>query len=131
LVIGGQVWKRREVGHVCDARRYLTLATASESNRLQIAVLGEGLHDAVEVALSFGVAFALASTSASTRGPVVTFESTQERASVLADAPLEALRRSIPAARALPLLALLARGESGRAVIDYLDGLSLAVDVAQ
>jgi Beta-ketoacyl synthase, N-terminal domain len=80
---------------------------------------------------SFGVAFALACASASTHGPKVTLESTHDRACVLASAPLEALRSSIPAARALPLLSLLARGESGRAVIDYLDGLALAVEVEQ
>ena len=79
----------------------------------------------------FGVAFALACATTATRGPRVTFETTQEHASILAEAPLEALRVSIPAARALPLLALLARGESGRAVIDYLDGLALAVEVEQ
>jgi hypothetical protein len=62
---------------------------------------------------------------------VVTFESTQERASVLASAPLETMRGSIPAARALPLLVLLARGESGCTVIDYLDGMALAVQVEQ
>lgn len=46
------------------------------------------------------------------------------------DAPsLEALRREIPAARSLPLLALLARGEAGRVALEYLDGLALAVEV--
>jgi hypothetical protein len=43
------------------------------------------------------------------------------------DAALESVRASIPAARALPLLALLARGVAGRTVIEYLDGLSLDV----
>ena len=45
-------------------------------------------------------------------------------------AELERLRRSIPAARSLPLLAHLARGERGRVVIDYLDGTRLAVEVS-
>jgi hypothetical protein len=42
---------------------------------------------------------------------------------------LDALRRSVPAARALPLLQMLARGESGRAVLEgFADG-ALAIDV--
>ena len=48
----------------------------------------------------------------------------------LADAGLEALRRAVPTARSLPLLRLLARGESGATVLEYLDGLNLAVKVA-
>jgi hypothetical protein len=42
---------------------------------------------------------------------------------------LEAVRASIPAARALPLLQQLAAGRAGVVNIDYLDGRSLAVDV--
>ncbi|MGZ5079641.1 MAG: beta-ketoacyl synthase chain length factor [Usitatibacter sp.] len=91
----------------------------------------EPLHATRPIPDCFGVAFAFACDSRSARGPKVTFESTHDRASVLADAPLEALRISIPAARALPLLSLLARGESGRVVIEYLDGLALAVEVEQ
>lgn len=44
------------------------------------------------------------------------------------DPALEALRTSIPVARALPLLQALARGESRRVVVDYLDNVRLAVD---
>ena len=46
-----------------------------------------------------------------------------------ADASLETLRRSIPAAAALPLLQLLARRSPGTVVLDYLDGLQLSVQV--
>jgi hypothetical protein len=42
---------------------------------------------------------------------------------------LEALRRSNPAAAALPLLELLARGQSGRVALPRADGATLAVDV--
>jgi len=45
------------------------------------------------------------------------------------DAVLESLRLSIPAARCLPLLQCIARGSSGRAVLEYLDGFSVSVDV--
>lgn len=47
----------------------------------------------------------------------------------MADAQLEALRRSIPAARALPLLERLARAQSGAVVVEYLDTLQLAVEL--
>ena len=48
----------------------------------------------------------------------------------MADAALERLRASIPAARSLPLLAQLARGTAGRVLIDYLDGACLALEVS-
>lgn len=47
----------------------------------------------------------------------------------LHDAGLESLRIAIPAARSLPILRFIARGESGKTVIDYLEGCSLAVEV--
>jgi Beta-ketoacyl synthase, N-terminal domain len=43
--------------------------------------------------------------------------------------PLDALRRSNPAARSVPLLRHLAIGRRARTVLEYLDGLSLAVDI--
>lgn len=42
---------------------------------------------------------------------------------------LEALRLAIPAARGLPLLQMLARGEAGQVTLDYLTPLRLAVNV--
>jgi len=47
----------------------------------------------------------------------------------MADTGLEALRASIPTARALPLLARLARREAGEARLAYLEALSVAVKV--
>lgn len=46
------------------------------------------------------------------------------------DARLEALRRSIPAARALPLLRQIALAARGRIALDYLDAWTVAVEVA-
>jgi hypothetical protein len=43
--------------------------------------------------------------------------------------PLETLRHSNPAARALPLLTHLAIGRRARTMLEYLDGSSLAVDI--
>lgn len=76
----------------------------------------------------FAVGLALAAPQASNRGMRLTLElSADLRPTRLEDASLEGLRRSIPAARALPLLALLAREERGRADIEYLDGLALSI----
>jgi len=47
----------------------------------------------------------------------------------LADAALEALRVSIPALRALPLLKKLACGEAGQVCLDYLPPMQLQVDI--
>lgn len=53
---------------------------------------------------------------------------TDDAADRLADAALEQLRQSIPAARSLPLLQTIARGETRRMVLDYLDSSRLAVE---
>jgi hypothetical protein len=48
----------------------------------------------------------------------------------MADARLDGLRRSVPSARSLPLLELLARAASGRVALEYLDDdTSLAVEL--
>jgi hypothetical protein len=48
----------------------------------------------------------------------------------MADAALEQLRTDIPAMRALPMLQLIARGETGIASLEYLAPLQLRVEVA-
>jgi hypothetical protein len=52
-----------------------------------------------------------------------------EAPAALADPALEALRRALPTARALPLLRLLARAERGSAVLEFQEGLSLEAAV--
>ena len=54
---------------------------------------------------------------------------TAESYDSMADSQLEALRRAIPAARALPLLQLLAAGQGGRTILEYLDVSRIAVQV--
>jgi hypothetical protein len=54
---------------------------------------------------------------------------TDEVCDLMADSQLEALRRAIPAARALPLLLLLAAGAGGRAILEYLDVSRIAVQI--
>ena len=54
---------------------------------------------------------------------------TDEPYDKMADPELETLRGAIPAARALPLLRLLAMGAPGRAILDYLDVSRAAVQI--
>jgi hypothetical protein len=61
---------------------------------------------------------------------LLTVTLTDAPAESMADARLEWLRTSIPAARCLPLLSKLARQESGRVVIDYLEEQRIAIEVA-
>jgi len=58
----------------------------------------------------------------------LTGTATTDTAEPLSDASLEALRRSIPAMRSLPLLRRIARGEPGAVVLDYLAPMQLTVD---
>jgi hypothetical protein len=78
---------------------------------------------------AFAVALALSSATRPGAGPTISIEPAPAKPSTLPDERLEALRDAIPSARSLPLLALLASGKGGRAVIDYLEGMALAVDV--
>jgi len=91
----------------------------------------EPLHATRPIPDSFAVAFALSDSKAVGRAPVIAIETTREAGDVLADAGLEAVRAGIPAARALPLLRLLARGQTGVTTLDYLDGLSLRVEISR
>ena len=84
------------------------------------------LFDKRPIPEAFGVAFVLAPTGA---GVGLTLKLGDAPADRMSNADLEALRASIPAARALPLLQQLAAGKAGAVNIDYLDGRSLAVDV--
>jgi len=90
----------------------------------------EPLHATRPIPDGFAAALVLVRPSGAAHGMQFTLETTPEPPSTMGDAALEALRREIPAARALPLLALLASGRPGRTVIEYLDGVSLAVTAA-
>ena len=91
----------------------------------------EPLHATRPIADSFAMALALSSAQQPGRGPVVSLDTSRDEPSQLADPSLEAIRSGIPAARSLPLLRMLARGETGRTTLAYLDGLSLAVEVTR
>ncbi|HUP30539.1 MAG TPA: beta-ketoacyl synthase chain length factor [Usitatibacter sp.] len=88
----------------------------------------EPLHAKRPLPDSFSVALAMARDATGAAGSRVTLETTTDAPTRMDDAALEHLRAHVPAARALPLLQLLARGTPGRVVLEYLDGLSIAVE---
>jgi len=79
---------------------------------------------------AFGVALLLAPAANALSLARLELAWSEAPADRMADAALESLRASIPAARSLPLLAQLARGVSGRVLIDYLDGARIALEVS-
>ena len=81
------------------------------------------------IADAFGVALVLGPAGRG-EGAVVAATFTRAAPTRMPEPALEAVRRGIPAARALPLLQLLATRRSGRVVLEYLDGLALAIEVS-
>jgi hypothetical protein len=93
----------------------------------------EPLHSVRPIPDAFGVAMVLAPVSGpptSAAAIIISAALTDAPADSMRDARLEALRAEIPAARGLPLLAKLARRESGRVVIDYLEAQRIAIEVS-
>jgi hypothetical protein len=90
----------------------------------------EPLHRHRPVADAFGVALVLAPAAGAASQARLSAALSDAPADGMAEAALDSLRLSIPAARSLPLLAHLARRSSGRVVLDYLAGKRLAVDVS-
>jgi hypothetical protein len=91
----------------------------------------EPLYSTRPVTGCFAVGLLLDAVDASKAGPVIAIDTTAVAPTRMEDARLESVRSGIPAARSLPLLALLAAGATGTVVIEYLDGLSLAVTVTR
>lgn len=91
----------------------------------------EPLHGARPLPDSFGLALVLDTTAPSTPAARlhVRIAPPGTAPTECDHAGLEALRRVIPAARSLPLLQALARGEPTELVLAYLDSLALAVRV--
>jgi hypothetical protein len=90
----------------------------------------EPMHSVRPIPDAFGVALLLAPRDSNPSLAHLGLTWSAAPADRMADAGLESLRSSIPAARSLPLLAQLARGASGRVLIDYLDGARLALEVS-
>lgn len=89
----------------------------------------EPLRRVRPIADAFGVALVLAPQASERTLARIEARLTDADAFTFADAGLEALRLSNPAARALPLLDALARGQASNVVLDYLDGTRVAVDI--
>jgi hypothetical protein len=111
----------------------LTLVVVDQTPVLLIAYdapYREPLRSHRPVPDAFAVALILAPAASAASLTRLTASLCGEPPEPMADAALEGLRAAIPAARALPLLALLARGATGRTRLDYLNGRSLAVELA-
>jgi hypothetical protein len=89
----------------------------------------EPLHAKRPLPSAFGIALALMPERSAHSLAWIELELSDAVPDTLADPALEALRRAIPAARGLPLLQCVARGEACRAVLDYLAPLSLALTI--
>jgi hypothetical protein len=89
----------------------------------------EPLNATRPIADAFGVGLVLRAPEEDAEGRPIEASFTREPPTAIAQAALESVRRGIPAARVLPLLQLLASERPGRVVLEYLDGLSLAVEV--
>jgi hypothetical protein len=87
------------------------------------------LHAKRPIPDALGVAMILTPDKTSGSIARIDLALTDETADRLADPELEALRIAIPAARALPLLRLLAMGVAGRVILDYLDVSRAALQV--
>jgi hypothetical protein len=88
------------------------------------------LHAKRPIPDAFAIALVLAPAQSAVSTASLSLSFTNLPAQVCDDAPLEALRSTIPAARGLPLLRALSRREPGHCVLEYLDDLRLRVDVA-
>lgn len=80
-----------------------------------------------DVAYPFGVALLLTPGRGATTLCGLTLSLTQEPAHTMLDPDLETMRGNVPAARALPLLSALATQQPQDLVIEYLQGLNLAI----
>ncbi len=76
---------------------------------------------------AFGIALVLAPARSAATLARIALEITKDAADALPDPTLEAVRTCCPAARGLPLLSTLARRETRRDVLDYLDHARVAV----
>lgn len=89
----------------------------------------EPLHAKRPLPSAFGIALALMPERSAQSLVRIELELSDAAPDTLADPALEVLRRAIPAARGLPLLQCVARGEACRSVLDYLAPLSLALTI--
>lgn len=79
------------------------------------------------IANAMGVALVLSPQQTPASRAWLTLSLSESAATQMPTIALEQMRQYIPAARSLPLLALLAQQRSGAVVVDYLESLSLAI----
>ncbi|MBK6971766.1 MAG: beta-ketoacyl synthase chain length factor [Sterolibacteriaceae bacterium] len=89
----------------------------------------EPLHSVRPLPGCFGVALVLSPQRSARTLARIEVAAARNEVSTIGDPALETLRRSIPAARGLPLLAAVARGTATSITLDYLDGLQLTTQV--
>jgi Beta-ketoacyl synthase, N-terminal domain len=89
----------------------------------------EPLRSARSIPDEFGIGLVLAPQRSARSLARISVALTSDDADRLADNTLENLRTSIPAARGLPLLRAVAKGESTRLVIDYLETTQLSIEI--
>jgi hypothetical protein len=87
------------------------------------------LHAKRPIPDALGIAMVLTPDRTASSTARIEVALTDESADRMSDYELEALRRAIPAARALPMMRLLAAGVAGRVVLDYLDVCRAAVQI--
>jgi hypothetical protein len=87
------------------------------------------LHAKRDIPDGFGIALVLTPERSSRSLAKLTVALTRQAAEAMSDPELEALRRSIPAARGLPLLSAIARRWPGHTILDYLEESRLDVAV--
>lgn len=90
----------------------------------------EPLHEKRPLPDAFGVALLLDPRPGPIARARITVSLSDAAPERMAQAPLEALRTCVPAARSLPLLRCLARAESGSVVIDYLEDQRMRIEVS-
>ncbi len=78
---------------------------------------------------AMGVALVLCPQQTPASRACLTLALSDAPATQMQQSALEQMRHDIPAARSLPLLALLAQRRSGTVVVDYLESLSLTIEV--
>ena len=127
----------RDGSFVAGLLEAMTQAVVDDRPALLVAydnAYPEPLYSKRPVPDSMGVALVLSPHRSARSLTMIRFQVagflTTSQADSMEDAALESLRQSIPAARGLPLLQAIARGQSTPLVLSYLDDMQMAVEVA-
>jgi hypothetical protein len=108
-------------------------ATSTQSRCLLVAydtAYPEPLYARRPIAHAFGVAMVLSPKHTPQSRYTLSIALAHAAPSVLSEPSLEHLRTSVPAARSLPLMRAIARDERAALVLEYLEDLSLGVEVS-